>query len=160
MGKIALISSIVSTHTEINEQKVLITGFLKEFNKIGILTDLGGIIEFFTVSLVRHFMKENVIFSELLSSGKLDRQTTATVEESISEHDAFIDEFRQLGQMANALREEDKNEQLHDFLKKCQYLVWALSKHAQIEDIVIFPEVTDKLDNKCISKIESVFLKI
>ena len=63
MKKTEIIKSVTEGHAQISEQYVLVTGFLKLFNKKGPFTDVEGIIRFFNTSMPRHFLKENVIFN-------------------------------------------------------------------------------------------------
>ena len=159
MNKTKIIKSVADAHSEISEQYVLVTEFLKVFNKKGPMPDVDGLIKFFNTSMVRHFLKENVIFDELLKSPGLDEEIARVVADTVKEHDTFIDEFRQLSETAREM--EDGQEDLsEDFIKKCQYIIWALSKHAQVEDLVIFPEAAERLNEGSFKMIEAELLKI
>jgi len=158
MEKTSLLNSISETHNAISEQKVLVNSFLKEFNKKETQFEPASIIEFFDSVLVPHFLKENLIFSELLRIGDLDAKTAEVVSASILDHSDFLEEFLQLGRIANRI-ENGENDLELDFFKKCQYIIWALSKHAQVEDIVIFPEIKNKLNVTSFQMIEKEFLR-
>jgi hemerythrin-like domain-containing protein len=158
MGKTEMLGSIAETHKEISEQKAIVNGFLKEFNKKGTQFDVKCIIEFFDSTLASHFLKENLIFSELLRIGELDAKKAEVVSGSILEHADFLDEFILLGRIAGRIESGEDDLEL-DFIKKCQYIIWALSKHAQVEDIIIFPEVEEKLKITSFQMIENEFLK-
>ncbi len=159
MDKMRIIKSVTDVHDEITEQLAVVNGFLKVFNTRGVLFDLEGIIKFFNVSMARHFLKENIIFKALLNAPGVEGELADTIKDTINEHDKFMEEFRQLVAIAEEM-EKGEGELSIDFIKKCQYIIWALSKHAQIEDLVIFQEVADKLGDQNFEMIEDELMKI
>lgn len=159
MDKMQIIKSVTDMHAQVSEQLAVVNGFLKVFNKRDVLAELGSITGFFNVSMSRHFLKENVIFKALLEHGNLDAVTAEVVIDTLKEHDRFMEEFRELTEAAVRI-DSGENELTFDFIKKCQYLIWALSKHAQVEDLVIFEEVAAKISEKDFKVIENDLMNI
>ena len=159
MNKTQIIKSVTDMHSEITEQSAVVTGFLKVFNKRDVLSELGGITGFLNVSMSRHFLKENVIFKALLENENLDAATAEVVRDTLNEHDKFMEEFRELTESAIKI-DSGETELTFDFIKRCQYIIWALSKHAQVEDLVIFGEVASKLSEKDFKVIENDLMNI
>ena len=159
MDKIAIMKSVTDTHNEITEQSAVVNGFLMTFHKKGVLVDLKGIVEFFNVGMARHFVKEEVIFKALLKVKKLDPKIAEIVEVTIKEHDMFMEQFRELAQDAAQIESKEKELSM-EFIKQCQYITWGLSKHAQVEDFIIFPEVAAKLSENIFKLIEDELSRI
>ena len=159
MDKMQIIRSVTDMHSQVNEQAAVVNGFLKVFNKRDVLSDLGAITGFLNVSMSRHFLKENVIFKALLDNPNLDAVTADVVRDTLKEHEKFLEEFRDLTETAVKI-DSGETELTFDFIKRCQYLIWALSKHAQVEDLVIFDEVAAKLSEKDFKVIENDLMNI
>lgn len=159
MDKMQIIRSVTDIHAEVSEQAAVVNGFLKVFNKRDVLSDLGGITGFLNVSMSMHFLKENVIFKALLDNPNLDAVTAEVVRDTLKEHEKFMEEFRELTEAAVKI-DSGETELTFDFIKRCQYLIWALSKHAQVEDLVIFDEVAAKLSEKDFKVIENDLMNI
>lgn len=154
-----LLKLVTDKHKEISEQESVVSGFLEAFNKKEVLSDLSATVNFFSVDMVRHFIKENVIFNALLKTPGISPKVSEVVAATLKEHDKFMEEFKRLADAAANI-DSGRDELSLDFIKKCQYIAWALGKHAQVEDFVIFPEIEEKMGEDIFKLLEAELSKI
>jgi hemerythrin-like domain-containing protein len=159
MKKILFMSSIALTHGEINEQRAFLAKFLQLYKNGYSVLGFDELNVFFNVNMVRHFAQENFIFNKLLQYGRLDEKFTRIVKDSIEEHEVFLDEFRQLAATADKIKRGEEEITL-ELLKKYELVAWALTKHAQLEDVVIFEEVAARLGDKICASIDEELKKL
>ena len=146
MNKEQVIKSLCALHRDAGERTALASAFLEKFNAKGLSPDIAGVIEFFTKEVVRHFKKENILFEALKKKGGFSVDVAAALDESIRGHDVLIREFWHLEEIAEKIN-NGSEELMYGFIKDCTRVIGVLTAHAQVEDEILFPELTTRLSD-------------
>jgi hemerythrin-like domain-containing protein len=137
----------------------MLNNFLSVYNKRDVWTDVEGIMHFFSTSVVSHFLKENIIFNALINKSDIGTDKLKALKEIFKEHDELIAEFAKLKETAGKIVQGD-DDLAGDFIKNCNKTIWTLLKHAQVEDELIFPEISARFSDADFKVLEAELLKL